>query len=84
MEPRLGSRSIGGELRHWKIPESSLPRGTVVLYRQLTLWERDRKYIVAAIVLIVAQVLLISGLLWQRKRKRKAEAVLRESEKRFR
>jgi PAS domain S-box-containing protein len=81
---RTEIRVVWRELRHWKIPESSLPPGTVVLYRQLTLWERDRKYIVAAIVLIVAQVLLITGLLWQRKRKRKAEAVLRESEKRFR
>jgi PAS domain S-box-containing protein len=35
-------------------------------------------------VLVVAQSLLIAGLLWQRARKRKAEAVLRESEKRFR
>jgi PAS domain S-box-containing protein len=35
-------------------------------------------------VLIVAQAFLILCLLWQRARKRKAEAVLRESEKRFR
>ena len=35
-------------------------------------------------MLIVAQALLIAGLLWQRARKRKAEAVLRESEERFR
>ena len=36
------------------------------------------------ILVIVAQALLIAGLLWQRARKRKAEAVLRESEERFR
>jgi PAS domain S-box-containing protein len=71
-------------LRHWHIPESALPPGSVLLYREPTLWERDRKYILAAIVLIVAQALLIIGLLWQRARKRKAEAVLRESENRFR
>ena len=71
-------------LRHWHIPESALPPGSVFLYREPTVWERDRKYILAAIVLIVAQALLIIGLLWQRARKRKAEAVLRESETRFR
>jgi PAS domain S-box-containing protein len=71
-------------LRHWHIPESALPPGSVLLYREPSLWERDRKYILAAIVLIVAQAMLIIGLLWQRARKRKAEAVLRESEKRFR
>jgi PAS domain S-box-containing protein len=71
-------------LRRWHIPESALPPGSVLLYREPTFWERDRNYILAAIVLIVAQALLIIGLLWQRARKRKAEAVLRESEKRFR
>jgi PAS domain S-box-containing protein len=72
------------ELRHWHIPESALPPGSMILYRPPTMWEQYRKYIVAAIALIVAQAVLIAGLLWQRARKRKAEAVLRESEKRFR
>jgi len=71
-------------LQRWHIPESALPPGTVVEYRQLTFWQRDRKYIVIAVVLIVSQALLIAGLLLQRARKRKAEAVLRESEERFR
>ena len=71
-------------LQRWHISESALPPGTVVEYRQLTFWQRDRKYIVIAIVLIVAQALLIAGLLLQRARKRKAEAVLLESEERFR
>lgn len=72
------------ELQRWHIPESALPPGTVVEYRQLTFWQRDRKYIIIAVVLIVAQALLIAGLLVQRARKRKVEAVLRESEQRFR
>ena len=71
-------------LQRWHIPESMLPPGTAVEYRQLTFWQRDRKYVVIAVVLIVAQALLIAGLLLQRARKRKAEAVLRESEERFR
>ena len=71
-------------LQRFHIPESALPLGTVVEYRQPTLWARYRKYIVIALVVIVAQALLIAGLLLQRKRKRKAEAVLRESEERFR
>jgi PAS domain S-box-containing protein len=71
-------------LRRWHIPESALPPGTVILYREPSFWERDRKYIAPVITLIIAQALLIAGLLWQRARKRKAEAVLRESEERFR
>lgn len=71
-------------LQRWHIQESALPLGGIILNRPLSLWDRYRGYIIAAVVLIVAQSLLIAGLLWQRARKRKAEAVLRESEKRFR
>ena len=71
-------------LQRWHIPEAALPPGAVVEYRQLTFWQRDRKYILIAIALVVAQALLIAGLLLQRARKRKAEAILLESEDRFR
>jgi PAS domain S-box-containing protein len=71
-------------LQRWHIAESALPPGAVVDYRQRSFWQRGRKYIVIALILILAQALLIAGLLLQRKRKRKAEAVLRESEERFR
>ncbi len=72
------------ELRRWNIPESALPPGGIVLYRQPTVWEQYRKYVVAGGVVIVVQTLLIIGLLWQRWRKQKAEASLSESERRFR
>jgi PAS domain S-box-containing protein len=71
-------------LQRWHIPESALPPGSLILNRQPTLWDRYRDYVVAAIVVTIAQTLLIVGLLWQRTRKRRVEAVLRESEKRFR
>jgi PAS domain S-box-containing protein len=71
-------------LQRWHISESALPPGAVIEYRQLTFWQRDRKYILIAIILIVSQALLIAGLLLQRARKRNAEAVLGESEERFR
>ncbi len=72
------------QLVRWNIAESALPANTLVLYRQPTVWERYWRYIVAGIAIIVVQSLLIIGLLWLRARKRKAEAVLRESEERFR
>lgn len=77
---RVDSRA----LRRWKIPETALPPGSVVLYREPTIWERYRKYVVAVVALIAVQFLLIIGLVWQRARRRKAQTVLRESEKRFR
>jgi PAS domain S-box-containing protein len=68
------------QLRRWNIPESALPPNTLFFNREPTFWQREWKYIIATVV----QTLLIVGLLWQRVRKRKAEAVLRESEERFR
>ena len=64
------------QLRRWSIPESALPPGTIVLYRQPTVWEKNEKYILAGIVVIVLQALLIAGLLRQRSRKKSAMEAL--------
>ncbi len=72
------------QLRRWNIPESALPPGAIVSYRQPTLWERYGKYVGAVLLLILVQAILIIVLLWQRARNRKADMRLRESEKRFR
>ena len=58
------------QLRRWNIPESALPLATIVLYRQPTVWERYRKYVLAGVAVIILQSLLIVGLLWQRARRR--------------
>lgn len=71
-------------LQHWHIPESVLPPGTIILNRPPTIWQQYRNYILAAIGVTVLQTLIIVALLWQRARNRKAEAILRESETRFR
>lgn len=63
-------------LRRWNIPESALPLGSLVLYREPTSWDRYWKYIVAAIALILAQSVLIGGLLWHRARRRMIEKSL--------
>jgi PAS domain S-box-containing protein len=73
-----------GQLHRWNIPESALPAGALVLYRQPTAWERYSKYVVAVLVLIFAETILIVVLLRQRARNRKADLRLRESERRFR
>jgi PAS domain S-box-containing protein len=71
------------QLQRWHIPESALPPGTRVLFREPSLWEQGRKYFVAAIVVIVVQSLLIFALFWQRARRRKAESELGKSEEKF-
>jgi PAS domain S-box-containing protein len=71
------------QLRRWNIPESSLPPGTQVLFREPTLWEQGRKYFLAGIAIIVLQSLLIFALFWHRARRRKAEIELGRSEQKF-
>ena len=78
-------------LQHWGFKESDLPPGSLVLYRQPTFWQLYKRYIVAGIFLLVAQALIIIGLLWQRAQRKKIQTELvlsnnslRESEERFR
>jgi PAS domain S-box-containing protein len=64
------------QLRRWKIPESALPGGSVILFRQPSLWESHKSLILAAILLCVLEAFLILGLLWQRRNRRKFEQSL--------
>jgi PAS domain S-box-containing protein len=71
-------------LRRWGFKESDLLPGSVVFYRQLTVWESYKQYIILGIAVMFAEALLIFALLWQRKRRRESELHVRESEERFR
>ncbi len=71
-------------LRRWGFRERDLPLGSVVLNRQPTAWESYKWYIIGGACLIVAETLLVLGLIWQRNRLRKIGTELRESERRFR
>jgi PAS domain S-box-containing protein len=71
-------------LKRWGLKESALPRGSIVLSRQPTVWESYKWYIIGGVVLMLAETLLIFGLVWLRARAKRAETQLRESEERFR
>jgi PAS domain S-box-containing protein len=60
-------------LKRWGIKEADLPPGSIVLNRQLTVWEAYKSYIIGGLALIVLEALLIFGLLWQRTGRRHAE-----------
>jgi len=70
-------------LQRWKIPDSALPPGTQVLYREPTLWERGRRYFLTGIAMIILEAVLILALFWQRAHRRKAEIELAQSEQKF-
>jgi PAS domain S-box-containing protein len=72
------------ELKRWKISENRLPPGSVIRFREPTIWEQYRWYIIAALAIIAVQTALISNLLLERGRRRRTAAVLRESEENLR
>ena len=70
-------------LKRWGMNEKNLPPGSIVLHREWSFWELYKQYVVTAIFLILVQSAAILGLLWQRARRRKAEAELIRSEEKF-
>jgi PAS domain S-box-containing protein len=65
-------------LRRWRLKESGVPLGSVVLNRQPGLREDYKYYILAGILLCVIETLLILGLLWQRANRKKFQQSLVE------
>jgi PAS domain S-box-containing protein len=63
-------------LRRWGMKNTGVPSGSIVLNRQLSLWESYRYYIIAGIFLCVTETLLILGLLWQRANRKKFQLSL--------
>jgi signal transduction histidine kinase len=67
------------ELQRWNISESRLSPDSVIEFRQPTVWERYRWYIVGALFIFALQAAMITGLLLQRIRRRRAEADLQRN-----
>ena len=65
------------QLRRWNLSESALPKGSVVINKEPTFWD-FRYYIIGGLAFILAQFLLITSLLLQRRRTRSAEESLSE------
>ncbi len=68
------------QLRRWGIDETRVPAGTRVLFREPSVWEQYERYIVSAVLLMLAQAALIAGLLVQRTKRRRVEFELRGSQ----
>ncbi|MGA8888034.1 MAG: ATP-binding protein [Pseudolabrys sp.] len=67
------------QLQRWHISESVLPPGSEILFRVPTAWEQYRAYIVAFIAAILIQSALISWLLYEQRRRQRAEVLARNT-----
>src|SRR4029079_3827642 len=70
------------ELQRWNIDENLLPKGSTILYRTPSLWERYRTWIIGLAAIILVQGVLITALIANLLRRRHAERSLSESEAR--
>ena len=71
------------QLRRWNLSEQQLPPGSIVQFKEATYWEQNSRIIVTALCLCLGEALLIMAMLVQLRRRRLAEAALRESEQRM-
>jgi signal transduction histidine kinase len=72
------------QLRRWGISEARVPAGTIVLFREPNLWDRNKNWVFGAIALVVAQTVLIAGLLVQRTRRQQADEKRQQAEEQVR
>jgi C4-dicarboxylate-specific signal transduction histidine kinase len=67
------------ELRRWRIDERRLPANAIVRFRAPSLWRDYRNEVLGVSVALALQSLLIVGLLYQRRARRRAEIDSRRS-----
>jgi signal transduction histidine kinase len=67
------------ELQRWHIRENLLPAGSIVQFREPTPWQRYKWVVLGSVLVFFAETLLISSLLVNLIRRRRAEHSLRES-----
>jgi signal transduction histidine kinase len=72
------------QLRRWGINEGSLPNGSEVRFKEPDLLDLYKWRVIGVITLCVIEAVLISGLLVQRRNRRRAEDGLRESQRELR
>jgi PAS domain S-box-containing protein len=71
------------QLQRWGLDESRLPPGSTVRFKEPSLWAAYKWQMGAVLALLIGQAILISALLWQAQRRRRAELAVRDSEERM-
>jgi len=68
------------QLKRWGISEELLPAGSIVRFKEPTIWEHYKWSIIGFIAFCFGQTLLIVGLFVQRSRRKRIESALAERE----
>jgi PAS domain S-box-containing protein len=67
------------QLKRWGIREANLPPGSIVRYKELTMWDQYKWPFIGAIAVSIFQGLLITGLIVQGYRRQRAERRFRQA-----
>ena len=68
------------ELKRWKIDESALPRGSIIRFKETSLWEVYRWWFIGTFSFICLQTLLIAQLMNNLNKRKRAEANLKRAQ----
>jgi PAS domain S-box-containing protein len=79
LTPRVDARAMD----RWGLKERNLPAGSIVLFREPTIWNQHRKFVLVTLFFVGLQTAVVGALLFQRRRRRQAEISLKESEERM-
>ena len=71
------------QLKRWSISEAKLPPGSIVRFKESSIWEQYKWYILGLTTFCIVEFLLIVGLWIQRRRRSQAEQEVSESEAKF-
>jgi len=71
------------QFKRFKIREGRLPPGSIVRFKEFSIWEQYKWYIIGLITFCLVEFLLIVALWIQRSRRSQAEQEVRESEAKF-
>ncbi len=82
-EPRRTYQIDARQLARWQLSENNLPPGSVVLFKEPTLWVRYRNLVIAVFVAFVLQSAVVTFLSFQMRKRKRAEISLKESEDRL-
>jgi len=72
------------ELKRWGIPESSLPKGSILINEKLNVFNHYKGYIIAGLLFLILQTVLLVSLIEINRKQKTASAQLRESDERYR
>jgi PAS domain S-box-containing protein len=70
-------------MQRWNLKEKDLPPDTVVLFKPPTIWDEHRGTVLAALFVLGLQTAFLGALLIQRRRRQRAEDLLKDSEERM-